>query len=247
MRTHRDKESVAAAVHASLETRTRANEPRKYVGASAIGHVCDRYLYYVKDRVAGEVVDARGARIFEFGDAVEELVVRWLRDCDLVVHTHAKTGDQFFVMARDKTLGGHCDGVVYWPQKDGYYLLEVKSHKDARFKELKNGGLRETKFEHYAQMQVYLAPIMRLGHVVAKALGRARPLKILGGLYIAVNKDTCELHIEEVYHDPETFTALHERASRVNAAQQPFPRVASSVTRYPCSWCTFKVHCYTDE
>lgn len=237
-----------------LDQRTRTERVRDYIGASVIGKPCDRELFYIKERVKVDPPEPRVLRIFEFGDAIETLVVRWLRECGVFVHDRdPHTGDQFMLTSDEGDTIGHMDGVVSWHvitpnlfdegfDTRPFYFLEVKSHKDARFNDVAELGCEASKFEHYAQLQTYMHHGRRLMRELF-AIDR-RPT---AGLYIAVNKDTSEVYCEEISYDEERAGRLQSRAARITRASSPGPRLAPSIDKSPCKWCDYKVHCFNDN
>lgn len=231
---------------------TRVSTPRDYIGASIIATPCDRALFYARERVPQASPSARALRIFDFGDAIELLAVRWLRDAGFFVYTHnPATGGQFRVQTSDGTLGGHCDGVIALQRlpsdlfdsvdASSVRLIEVKSHKQARFNDVSDLGVRESKFEHYAQMVTY----MHESRTIAAALGMQ--MMIASCLYVAVNKDTSEVYLEEVAYDAGTFGSIADRAQRIARAKSPPHRIANDPKRSPCKYCDFSTHCFADN
>lgn len=254
----------ATQVAKQLETYSRPEELRDYVGASILGTNCERVLRYVHERVRPTPPYAKSLRIFEFGDAIETLVVHWLKACftPLGFHVYDRnplTGDQFRCMSEKDgmRIGGHADGLLsaqsllpdLWEAMplherltpEFVRLIEVKSHKNDRFEEVRDLGVQESKFEHYAQVQKY----MRDSKQLTSAFGL--PVQLTQCLYVAVNKDTCEIYTEDIAFDDDTAERLESRARRAVSAPTLTPRLSSDPKKGPCKWCDYAVHCYADE
>ena len=83
-------ERINALVDAALEAERAATPPRDYLGASRLGHACERALQFEfagapKDE--GQDFSGRSLRIFAIGHELEDLAIRWLRAAGLdLVH-----------------------------------------------------------------------------------------------------------------------------------------------------------------
>jgi hypothetical protein len=244
------KGEFATRIAKALNAVQRTEVPRDYIGASVGGYACSRMLFYIRERVATSSPKARVLRIFDFGNSIETLAVKWLRDAGFYVYdTDPRTGDQFKVTG--EYLSGHGDGVISnVPLLPDLYVrranpiiraLEIKSHKAARYADVSDLGVKHSKFEHYAQIQSYLDNSDQM----LSAFGIKG--KIDTGLYVAINKDTCEVYLEEVAFDSEVCDSINDRAKFVQGAPSPPPRLADSKTKSPCKYCDYKVHCFKDN
>ena len=110
------------------------------------------------------------------------------------------------------------------------FLLEFKTHNTKSFVALVTKGVKEYKPVHYMQMQVYMHK---------KDLNYA--------LYMAVNKNDDDLHIEIVRRDPVIGAALIAKAARVVAAKQPPLRIGKHASWVDCQWCDYKGPCHKNE
>lgn len=202
---------------------------RDYLGASIIGHKCDRYLWLYfrhaynpeKDKEWGRIL-----RLFERGRREEPWIYSDLREVGLEVHDVDAGGNQF----RFEQFGGHfagsCDGVVFY--KGEWYLLEIKTHGEKSFSYLKEKKLRSAKPEHYAQMQVYM-----------------KNFELKKGLYIAICKNTDEIYIEEVAYNEKKALELEGKALNVIQASSPPKRMASSWDGcFECKYCDYQKECH---
>lgn len=202
---------TAAAIWAALEAAQERDE-RTYLGASVLGDECDRKLWYAfRWATPPEEFEGRKLSIFETGNVWEDRLVGMLRAAGLEVEaTDPATGEQFLIAFAGGHAGGHTDGkargVPDAPKTD--HVLECKSHNQKSFLELKRKGVREAKPMHYAQMQTYM-------HF--QGLTRA--------LYVAVNKNDDELHIERVEYDAASALNLVVKAERIVTAETAPPKL----------------------
>lgn len=244
------KGDFATHIAKALNAVQRTEVPRDYIGASVGGYACSRMLFYIKERVATSSPKARALRIFDFGDSIELLAVKWLRAAGFYVYdTDPRTGTQFKIVG--KNLSGHGDGLIsnvpLLPDlyarrtKPTIRVIEIKSHKAARYADVSDLGVKHSKFEHYAQIQTYLDNSEQM--LSAFDIDG----KIDTGLYVAVNKDTCEVYLEEVAFDSEVCGAINDRAQFVQGAPSPPPRLADTKAKSPCKYCDYKVHCFQDN
>ncbi|UXU74206.1 MULTISPECIES: hypothetical protein [unclassified Paracoccus (in: a-proteobacteria)] len=87
-------ERINAAIDAALEAECAATPPRDYLGASRLGHACERALQFEfagapKDE--GQDFSGRSLRIFAIGRTLEDLAIRWLRTAGLDLYTRKGT------------------------------------------------------------------------------------------------------------------------------------------------------------
>ena len=72
-------ERINAAVDAALEAERAATQPRDYLGASRLGHACERALQFEFARAPkdeGQDFPGRALRIFAIGHELEDLAIR---------------------------------------------------------------------------------------------------------------------------------------------------------------------------
>ena len=202
---------------------------RPHLGASLIGHACERFLWMTFRWVDEKQFDGRMLRLFETGHLQEERMVDDLRRIGVEVHETAPDGSQWRVEDLGGHFGGSLDGAaVGLPEAPKtWHVLEFKTHNEKSFKELVTKKVQAAKPMHYAQMQVYMG---------LTGMDRA--------LYMAVNKNTDELYTERVEFDPAEFARLKARAERVINANEPPLRVSNDPSWFVCKLCDFHAHCH---
>lgn len=224
--------ATVRAIYEAYEKR-RAGEPaRGYLGASVIGHACDRYLWLSFRWAGAEQFDGRMLRLFDTGHRAEARFVDELRSIGATVHEVGEDGKQFAVEACGGHFRGHMDGAaIGLPEAPkSWHVLEFKTHNAKSFKELQAKGVRESKPMHWAQMQAYM---------LLTGMERA--------LYLAENKDTAELYEERVKLDKPEAERLIQRAERLVAADEPPPRLSTDPAWHVCKYCPFHAQCHGTE
>lgn len=202
---------------------------RAHLGASVIGHACERYLWLLFRWAHREAFDGRMLRLFEYGKRFEERITDELRDIGVEVHCSDEFGQQYRVQAVHGHFGGSLDGAALGlPEAPKtWHVLEFKSANDKSFNELLKSGVREAKPLHWAQMQIYMG---------LTGMERA--------LYLVENKNTSALYQERVHFDAVEFAKLLARAERVIQAAEPPPRLSADPAWFACKFCPFHELCH---
>lgn len=224
---------VPASQHSTgiavVEWRARLpQEHREHLGASLIGHACDRHIWYSFRWAKTPAWDGRMLRLFDRGKREEAVVAEELRAIGVELHTHDGNKQ---IECRDDSghFGGSVDGVGRgFPEAPkSWAILEVKTHSAKSFTDMKKLGVAESKPQHYAQMQSYMG-----------LLGIER------ALYFAVNKDNDEIYTEWVHFDRDAFEAMRERARRIIDAKEPPAKLSDDPAHWQCKGCSFYSVCH---
>lgn len=194
---------------------------REHLGASIIGHPCERHIWLTHRWATTPRWDGRMLRLFDRGKREEAVVVEELRAIGVQLHVE-ESGKQIECRDASGHFGGSVDGVgLGFPEAPKTWaVLEVKTHSAKSFTELRKLGVAESKPQHYAQMQVYMGLL---------SLERA--------MYFAVNKDNDEIYTEWVHFDQEAFVELLARARRVLDAKEPPAKLSETPTHWQCKGC----------
>lgn len=110
------------------------------------------------------------------------------------------------------------------------FLLEFKTHNTKSFVNLVGEGVKAAKPIHWTQMQIYMH---KRGYKFA--------------LYMAINKNDDDLHIEIVRYDPEEGPKLVAKAQRVIYADRVPNRIGKHASWIDCKWCEFSKICHYGE
>lgn len=207
---------------------------RSYLGMSTMGNECDRALWMAfRWAHEPESLDGRKLRLFETGHREEARMLDDLERAGVTVHrVDPATGEQWALTALGGHMRGHMDG-----QGEGFaeapkarHVLEFKTHNEKSFKALVKDGVQKSKPGHYAQMQLYM-------HF--SGLDRA--------FYMAVNKNTDELHVERVEYDAQAAVVLVARAERIINSAEPPPKLHDDPTAkmaWVCNYCPAFDQCH---
>jgi hypothetical protein len=207
---------------------------RNHLGCSVIGKPCDREIYYNSRWTCNTKFDGRLNLLFSTGQLYEARFCALLDSIGVeVLQNDPETGRQFGVSAVNGHFKGSGDGIAIGVPdvpKGEKCLLEMKTHNDSSFKKLKKSGVQSAKIEHYIQMQMYLE-LMGLKYA----------------MYISVNKNTDELHMEII--EANTYVAQHylERAESIVWADKPPKRLHKNKEYFDCKYCSFSTLCHDGD
>lgn len=207
---------------------------RTHLGASLIGHVCKRHLWYVFRWVKHTKHSGRMQRLFNRGHREEARFVEWLRGIGFKVWEVTEASEQHRVKACLGHFGGSLDGITKVPDKYNIsepMLLEFKtSGTGSGFEKLKKDGVAVAKPQHFAQMSTY---------------GKHYGFRF--GLYHCINKNDDDLYVEIVALDFALADELERKAMDVITAQVPPEKFALSEAVFECKYCDFVGICHRGE
>src|SRR6516162_3034536 len=104
-------ERINARIDAALLHAREAEPPRRYIGASVLGDVCQRRVAYRWRGETGEPLDGRSLRIFETGHRLERLLAEWIDSAGFnLITLDPETGEQYAFS--DGPIAGHADGIL---------------------------------------------------------------------------------------------------------------------------------------
>lgn len=205
------------------------NAPRSHLGASIIGHSCDRWLWFSFRWIQREDFDGRMLRLFRRGQEEEAPLINDLRraglkiaDIDPATRKQFNFKVGFFAGSMDGII---LEGVPEAPNKQ--HILEIKTHSKKSFDALEKDGVEKSKPMHYAQMQVYMG---------AMQIDRA--------LYVSVCKDDDRIYTERVRYVPEIFQKLTERAQRIITSDRMPEPLSADPTWFECKFCAAHPVCH---
>lgn len=203
---------------------SKTEHPRPHLGASTLGHHCERWLWLSFRWAARESFDGRTLRLFRRGQNEEAVIIDDLRAIGI------KIDDQQARVDFGAHVSGSLDGIIesgvpQAPKKR--HVAEFKTHSKKSFDDLVSNGVQKSKPMHYAQMQVYM-----LGTGIDRAL------------YVAVCKDDDRLHTERVRLDKKAAEALVEKGKRIALSDRMPPPISTDPTWYQCRWCAAHDLCH---
>lgn len=238
---------INALVDAALIVEREATPPRTYLGASRLGHACERALQFEfagapKDQ--GADFGGQTLRIFEIGHQLEDLAIRWLRAAGIDLYTrkgNRPDGEQFGFSVAGGRIRGHVDGIIAdAPAALGLRtpaLWECKTMNAKNWRACVKDGVTVSKPVYAAQIAIYQA------YMEATVLG----ISAAPALFTAINKDTAELHHELVPFDAALAQRMSDRAVRILQATDAgdlLPRIAASRDFFECRFCAHAGRCW---
>ena len=203
---------------------------RSHMGASLIGQECARAIWYNFRWCTKSNFEGRMVRLFNRGHLEEARFIAMLLSIGCKIWHQDENGNQFRISDACGHFGGSGDGVAMGiPDLDANTpcLLEFKTHSEKSFKELEAKGVREAKWEHFVQMNVYM---YKMGLAVA--------------LYMAVNKNTDALHAELITLNKEVAEQYIDRANKIVWLQQPPKKLSETSAFFKCRYCSHRDVCH---
>lgn len=237
-------ERVTAFIDGALAAERAAQPQRCYLGASRIGHACERALQYENAQAPvdpGRELPGRVLRVFEVGHALEDLVSRWLRLAGFELYTRKRNGEPFGFSAAFGRIQGHVDGILNGgPEELGLAypaLWETKTMSDKAWRETVKHGVARAKPIYAAQVAIYQA------YMEASIPGISQN----PALFTAINKDSEDLYFESVPFDGGLAQRISDRAVRILQALDAgelLPRIATTPTHHECKVCPWQDRCW---
>ena len=240
-------ECINAAIDAALAAERAATPPRTYLGASRLGHACERALQFEfvgAPRDEGADFGGQTLRIFEIGHQLEDLAIRWLRAAGIDLYTrkgNRPDGEQFGFSVAGGRIRGHVDGIIAdAPASLGLHtpaLWECKTMNAKNWRACVKDGVTVSKPVYAAQIAIYQA------YMESSVPG----ISAAPALFTAINKDTAELHHELVPFDAALAQRMSDRAVRILQATDAgdlLPRIAASRDFFECRFCSHAGQCW---
>jgi len=211
----------------------KKEDPRPHMGCSIIGHSCDRYIWLTWRWALAEKFPGRIKRVFDTGKREEVRLCEDLRGLGIELYTmDQESGKQIAVHAHDGHFSGSVDGIArgFVEAPKSWAVLECKTHNTKSFTELQKKGMRESKKQHYAQMQMYMGL-----------------LEIDRGMYLAQCKDDDNIYSEWVHFDKDVFNGYLDRAARLIENTSVPAKLSEDPSWYECKWCDFSDLCHGEQ
>lgn len=208
---------------------SKPQEHRPHMGASLIGHECERYIWLTWRWVLKPEFKGRILRLFDTGKREEARLIEELRGIGATVWDTDENGEQWRVSACKGHFGGSLDGVAQGVPEapKSTCVLEFKTHSDKSFMELVKKKVQGAKPQHYDQMQVYMGL-----------------MDIDRALYMGVNKNTDDVYCEWVHFDKDRFIALKLKAEYLIESPNPPGKLSEDPAYYICKMCNMWKHCH---
>lgn len=204
---------------------------REHLGASVMGELCSRKLFYMFRWCKLEVYSGRMQRLFQVGHTAEARFIEYLQGVGFEVWaSNPDTGKQFRINGCNGHYGGSLDGIAYHSASDYRFLLEFKTNgTGSGFTSLEN-GVAKAKPKHWAQMAQY-----------------GYQYKLKYGLYLIENKNDSDIIVRIEQLDWNYGLQLERKAQDIIDAKFPPPKISEQPSYFECKYCTFQQICHHGE
>jgi hypothetical protein len=199
-------------------------KPRAHLGASGLGHHCERWIWLSFRWAVLPEFPGRVLRLFRRGQLEEEQIIGDLRRIGIKIG-----GDQTRVDFGCH-VSGSVDGIIESgvPQAPNKrHVAEFKTHSKKSFDDVVKNGVEKSKPMHYAQMQLYM-----LGLDIDRAL------------YVAVCKDDDTYYTERVKLDKVYAEKLVAKGHALALEDRLPPPVSTDPSWYQCKFCDAHEFCH---
>jgi hypothetical protein len=210
----------------------RGEEPpfRSHLGASQLGRKCGRDIWYSFRWATNKQFSGEMLRLFNRGHLEEPRMIALLKMIGVTTYQLDARGKQFRISKGHKGHGGGgMDAVLYGVPEmpDRYMLGEFKTHNDASFTKLLDGGVIKAKWEHFVQCQMYMGD-----------------QKLPNTLYLATNKNNDAIHAEIIDFDPMQHKRYEQRSIMLIDAREAPPKIGKDETSFDCKFCDHVPVCH---
>lgn len=209
--------------------------PREYLGASVVGHSCDRHVQYrflvTRKEIPDPPIEPRIRRIFDRGNLYEDRARKWLSAAGFEFYPDPNGISDF-----DDRFRGHVDGVIVAFKGpvaspiDLPALWECKALGSKGWKALEKDGLQKYSSTYWGQAHIYMAY-----------------LELHRCLYTVVNADTMELLHLLIEFDPKEAETIKAKIARVFTSTdmgELLPRISQDPAYFVCTMCPFRDNCW---
>lgn len=203
---------------------SKLERPRPHLGASILGHHCDRWLWLSFRWAVVERFPGRVLRLFRRGHMEEETLISDLRAIGVDIRNSQ----------RRVSFGAHVSGSLDGIAERGVpgaektrHVVEFKTHSKKSFDALERDGVEKSKPQHFTQMQVYMH-----GTEISRAL------------YVAICKDDDRLYTERVKYDKAVAERAIARGRGITLADRMPPPISTDPSWYQCKFCAAHSFCH---
>jgi len=210
----------------------RAEETRRYIGASGIGSECDALLALSMRGFPGDAPTPQLTRIFNDGHRIEALVVEMLKESGHEVkEVNPATGKQWGYSSHGGHHKANLDGYIKLVGSSEVMTLEIKSMNRKMFESFQKKGLALSHPHYYDQVND--------GLTLAKAGG----VRVNSCFVIAYCKDNSMLHAEIIDYDPLRAGKLMIRVDQLVSGELT-RRIGDRKNEFACAGCLKRTSCW---
>ncbi len=233
------KKLLAEQIQADIEAASvRPGKHSWRIKPSNLGKECVAKLWYAFRWAKKTDIPGRVGNIFDAGNDTEPRLMEKLRRAgwEVLDEDPSKADRENFRQWNFKALDGHMsaylDGIGRHPERTSnvWALIEAKSYNKRRFSALVAKTVKQSDFEYYGQVVIYL---------------KAYDLPFC--VFIAECKDNGEEHIEIIGRDDDIADRLMSIGHTVKTSRVRPARVAESAAFHLCKQCEFQGICHLGE
>lgn len=229
------------AIHRAIEAREHAKPKRDYLGASILGHKCERYSWYQFNHAdKAEPIAYKGLYAIADGHATEQVIKYRLRLVPgiKIWDIDEETKDQIGFV--DGKFAGHVDGIILGllqaPTRP--HIFEAKACNEKKFNELQKckdqygekASLENWDFTFYVQAQVYMGKLELDRHYLICATPGGRDMM------------SCRTDFDKTFYEN-----MLRKKDRILAAKTPPERISEQKSFYICKFCNFREFCWQEN
>jgi hypothetical protein len=235
---HTRPDETLEAVREKLRSLERSQPQRGYLGASSIGHPCERksWYYYHMPHLRQPLNDV-GHLAVNCGHRSEDVMAHYLRMVDGVELVTECDGQQIGFSDFGGKFKGHIDGIIRGliqaPKTVHVFEHKSANHKKfANFQNLKQKHgekqvLQEWDIVYYGQAQIYMHYMELSRHYMTVSLAGVRDF------------DSCRTEYNKQYA-----LNLIAKAKRVIEFENPPIRLSDKPDHWLCRFCDFAGECH---
>lgn len=211
----------------------KPSHPSRRMGASSIGCSCDRQTYIAFHWAVPSLFEGDNLRTFDMGHVMEAKMAEWLIDCGLELTYIGDAQAELEIMPH---LVCYPDGLIMSGVPGAEKTIhnwECKIMNDSTFKTLIKKGLKETKPEHYAQVQLEM-------YGWSQKLMR----KVDRTLYTVFNRATSQIYALRIKYDEEEVKKILDKYERIMKAETLPEPISRSPEWLTCKMCNYSHFCH---
>lgn len=205
----------------------RKEKPRPHMGASLLGHKCERYLWLNFRWAIQEEFSGRLLRLFRRGHMEEVTIVSDLRAMGIDI---GNTSEHQSKVDFGCHVSGSMDGVIFSGVPEApntKHILEAKTHALKSFDNLVKNGVEKSKPMHYIQMMVYM-----LGSGIDRAL------------YYAICKNDDRIYTERLRLNKSLAQKYVDRGHRIVKSDRMPEPLSADASWFECKFCPAHEFCH---
>lgn len=230
------------AMNKAMELKQKLDKPRNYLGASEIGHDCERYLFYSFRNACKRNISAKGLKAIQDGYDQEAKTIERLRALPFIeLINEDEEGNQIGFETLLGHYKGHCDGMIHGllQAPKTWHVFEHKSVNEKKFNDLKKTieekGEKEALYNwdmmYYAQAQSYMHEFQLERHytVVSTPGGR--------------DHISCRTEYKRAYAE-----RILEKTKNIIFENWTIPaKISDKREFFKCQWCHMKGICHDGD